>query len=145
MFIDYKCDGCSTAPLTQYKSNEIYQEITEREDYGVTTKDNRAYIDMRRSEGYTDALEKLTRNDSGFNFTVNLKKAAENKMRLGIAGYSQAEYWYTLSNKGYITTYKNYNISRNDEISPQLFKTKQYKKFKYIRWQKEKNRDEKEK
>ena len=23
------CDGCSTAPLTQYKNNEIYQEITE--------------------------------------------------------------------------------------------------------------------
>ena len=52
MFIAYNCNGCSTAPLTQYKNNEIYQEITEREDYGDTTKDNRVYIDMRRSKRY---------------------------------------------------------------------------------------------
>ena len=39
-------------------------------------------------------------------------------MRLRIVGYYQAEYWYTLSNKGYIMTYKNYNFSKNDEISP---------------------------
>ena len=52
MFIAYNCNGCSTAPLTKYKNNEIYQEITEREDYGDTTKDDRVYIDMRRSKGY---------------------------------------------------------------------------------------------
>ena len=28
MFVAYNCDGCSSAPLTQYKNNEIYQEIT---------------------------------------------------------------------------------------------------------------------
>ena len=73
---------------------------------------------MRRSKGYRDELEKLTRDNSGLNLTGNLKKAAEKKMRLRIVGYSQAEYWYTLSNKGYIMTYKNYNISKYDEISP---------------------------
>ena len=73
---------------------------------------------MRRSKGYRDELEKLTRDNSGLNLTGNLKKAAEKKMRLRIAGYSLAEYWYTLSNKGYIMTYKNYNISKYDEISP---------------------------
>ena len=73
---------------------------------------------MRRSKGYRDELEKLTRDDSGLNLTGNLKKAAEKKMRLRIVGYSLAEYWYTLSNKGYIMTYKNYNISKYDEISP---------------------------
>ena len=73
---------------------------------------------MRRSKEYTDELEKLTRDNSSLNLTDNLKKAAEKKLRLRIVGYSQAEYWYTLSNKGYIMTYKNYNISKNDEISP---------------------------
>ena len=73
---------------------------------------------MRRSKGYRDELEKLTRDNSGLNLTGNLKKAAEKKMRLRIVGYSLAEYWYTLSNKGYIMTYKNYNISKYDEISP---------------------------
>ena len=73
---------------------------------------------MSRSKGYRDELEKLTRDNSGLNLTGNLKKAAEKKMRLRIVGYSLAEYWYTLSNKGYIMTYKNYNISKYDEISP---------------------------
>ena len=68
IFIAHNCDGCSTAALTQYKNNEIYQEITKREDYGGTTKDDCVYIDMRKSKGYTDELEKLTRDDIGVNF-----------------------------------------------------------------------------
>ena len=34
MFSAYNCNGCSTAPLTQYKNNEIYQYITPEEDIG---------------------------------------------------------------------------------------------------------------
>ena len=49
---------------------------------------------MRRSQGYTDALEKLTRDDSGLAEVLNLKEAAKKKMRLKIAGFPQAEYWY---------------------------------------------------
>ena len=44
-----------------------------------------------------------------------VKEAADKKLRLRITGYSQAEYWYLLSNKGYIMSYKNYNISKADE------------------------------
>ena len=36
-------------------------------------------------------------------------------MRPRITGFSEAECWYALSNKGYIMTYKNYNISKEDE------------------------------
>ena len=35
-------------------------------------------------------------------------------MRLTITGFSQAEYYYVFSNKEYIMTYKNYNISKSD-------------------------------
>ena len=69
---------------------------------------------MRRSQGCTDELEKLTRDDSGLAVAVNLKDAAQKKMRLQITGSSQSEYWYAFSNKGYIMTYKNYNISKED-------------------------------
>ena len=82
MLIAYNCDGCSTAPLTQYKNNEIYQEITQRDEYGTSDKDHRVYIDMRRSKGYADELENLIRDDSDVNLTVNLKETAEKKMRL---------------------------------------------------------------
>ena len=30
-------------------------------------------------------------------------------------GYSQGEHWYLLSNKGYIMSFKNYNISKADQ------------------------------
>ena len=70
---------------------------------------------MTRSKGYTDELEKLNRDDSGRAVTIGLKEAAAKKLRLRITGYSQAEYWYSFSNKGYIMSYKNYNISKADK------------------------------
>ena len=96
MFIAYNCNGCSTAPLTQYKNNEIYQYITPEEEYRSNMRDDRIYIDMRRSQDYIDELEKLTRDDSGLAVVINLKEAAKKKMRLRITGFSQAEYWYDL-------------------------------------------------
>ena len=116
IFIAYNCNGCTTAPLTQYKNIEIYQEITPEDEYIDNTKDDRIYLDMRRSQGYTDALEKLTRDDSGLAEVLNLKEAAKKKMRLKIAGFPQAEYWYASLGKGYIMTYKNYNISKEEDI-----------------------------
>ena len=47
----------------QYKNNPIYQDITPEEEYRDNSRDNRIYIDMRRSQGYTDQWEKLTRDD----------------------------------------------------------------------------------
>ena len=116
MFVAYNCNGCSTAPLTQYKSNPIYQDLTPEEEYRDNSRDDSIYIDMRRSQGYTDELEKLTRDDSGLAVVVNLKDAAQKKMRLRLTGFSQSEYCYAFSNKGYIMTYKNYNISKEDEL-----------------------------
>ena len=69
---------------------------------------------MRRSKGYTDELEKINRDDSGIALNIKLKKAAAKKLRYRITPFSQAEYWYLLSNKGYITSYKNYDISKAD-------------------------------
>ena len=100
--------------MSQYKNNPIYQEITKEYDFGRANKDDRIYIDMRRSKGYTDELEKINRDDSGLALTVTLKKAAAKKLRYRIVGWSQGEYWYILSNKGYIMSYKNYNISKSD-------------------------------
>ena len=70
---------------------------------------------MRKSKGYTDELEKLNGNDSSLAVTIGLKEAAAKKLRLRITGYSQAEYWYLISNKEYIMSYQNYNISKADE------------------------------
>ena len=69
---------------------------------------------MRRSKGYTDELEKLNRDDSGIPLNIKLRAAAAKRLRFRITGFSQGEYWYLLSNKGYIMSYKNYNISKAD-------------------------------
>ena len=78
MFVTYYCEGCSAAPLTQYKNNKIKQELTKEKIYFGDDSDER-YIDMRRSKGYADELEKSTRDDGGVTLTIKLKKPAENK------------------------------------------------------------------
>ena len=71
-------------------------------------------MDMRRSKGYTDELEKINRDDSLLTLTINLKNPATSKLWYRITGWSQGEYWYLLTNRGYIMSYKNYNISKSD-------------------------------
>ena len=68
--------SCSTAPLTQYKNNEIYHEITEEEVFTANNTDDRIWTDMRRSKGYTDELEKINRDDSGLAVVIGFKEAA---------------------------------------------------------------------
>ena len=79
MLGSYNCQGCSSAPLTQYKNNEIYQEMIRKDEFTRNQRDDRVLIDMRRSKGCTDKLEKLNRDDSGIAVTVALKKAAARK------------------------------------------------------------------
>ena len=117
MFVAYYCEGCSAAPLTQYKNTEIKQELTkEKKVFGVNS-DERLYIDVRHSNGYIDELEKLTCDDGGVTLTVKLKNPAIKKARLRVNAYSQAEYWYTSINKGYIMTDKDYSIAKDDDTA----------------------------
>ena len=87
--------------------------MTPEDEFTTNESDDRILIDMRKSKCYTDELEKLNR---GIAVTGALKKAAAKKLRLRITGFSQVEYWYLLSNKGYIMSYKNYNILKADEL-----------------------------
>ena len=91
--------------------------MTKEKDYFGDDSDERLCIDMRRSKGYTNELEKLTRDDGGVTLTVKLKEAVTKKLRLRVVPYSQVEYWYTSTNKGYIMTYKDYSIAKDDHIA----------------------------
>ena len=116
MFVAHSCNGCSSDPLTQNKNNDIYREIIEEEKYFEDKSDERIYIDKRRSKGHTNELEKINRDDSGIALTIKLKKAAAKKLRFRITGFSQAEYWYLLSNKGYIMSYKTIIFQKQTHI-----------------------------
>lgn len=56
MFIAYNCNGCSTATLTYYKNNNIYEEKRQRDEFTNSDKDDRIYIGMRRSRGDSDLV-----------------------------------------------------------------------------------------
>ena len=90
--------------------------MTDEDKFTDNTRDDRMYIDMRRSKGYTDELEKINCDDSGIALTISLKEAATKKLRFRITEFFQAEYWYLLSNMGYIISCKNYNISKADSF-----------------------------
>ena len=103
--------------LQRQRNNEIFQEITKEKDYFRSTSNEKLYIDMRRSKGYADELEKLTLGDSNVSLTVKLKPATTKKLRLKIIGYSQSEYFYTTSSQGQIMSFKRFNITRDNNIA----------------------------
>ena len=86
MFLDYQCGpSCGTVPLTEYANNKMYQELPNERNF-FTNTDEKLYIAMRRSKGYTDELEKLTHDDSDITLTAKLKAAATIQMRLRVTG-----------------------------------------------------------
>ena len=74
-FIAYKCKSCSSVPLIDYAYNKIFQELTTEEDYRKDS-DEKIYIDLGRSIGYTNELEKITRSHNDLSVRINLKTAA---------------------------------------------------------------------
>ena len=72
----WSCNGSSVAPLTDYINNPIYQELIDKDDYFNTKSDERIYLDLKASSGYTSEAEKLERNDSKINLYLLIKVAA---------------------------------------------------------------------
>ena len=79
----------------------IRKELPNIKKY-FTDSDEKVYINIRRSKGYTSELERVNRDDSDLSVTVDLKAAMTNKMRLYIRGYYQTKYMYMLSKHGLI-------------------------------------------
>ena len=63
-FVAWHCDGYSAAPISDYINNLVLQELLLKPDYFVTKSDEKVYINLRDSLGYTNEIEKLSKNDS---------------------------------------------------------------------------------
>ena len=63
-FAAWSSNRSSAAPLSDYINNPIYQELIDEEDYNEVKRDERVYLDLRGSSGYTNEGEKLEKNDS---------------------------------------------------------------------------------
>ena len=62
-FAAWSSNGSSAAPLSNYMNNPIYQELIDEEDYNEVKSDERVYLDLRASSGYTNKAEKLEKDD----------------------------------------------------------------------------------
>ena len=112
-FVTYNCKDCSSAALIYYAYNKIFQELTTEDNY-LKDSDEKIYIDLRRSKGYTNKLQKITRNDNKLSVTINKKTPAIKKVRLKVTGYSQGKYSYVLSQTGLTVICKIYTIKKDN-------------------------------
>ena len=46
-FVAWTCNGCSTAPLTDYINNPVYQELIDKDEYDSEKSNERVYLDLR--------------------------------------------------------------------------------------------------
>ena len=76
-FVAWSCNGCSTAPLTDYINNPVYPELIDKDEYFEVKNDERIYLDLKARSGYTNEAEKLERNDSKINLHILLKDATK--------------------------------------------------------------------
>ena len=56
-FAVWSCNGCSSAPLTDYINNPLYLELIDEGSYNGVRSDQRIYLDLRASAGYTSEAE----------------------------------------------------------------------------------------
>ena len=103
--------GSSIVSNDGYIHNETAQQLPSRSDY-FTNSDERVYIDLRRSKGFTGEFERVYRDDSELSVTIDLKNAAADKMRIYLSGYFQAEYLCMLSKNGLIMNHKEYSVAK---------------------------------
>ena len=62
-YVAWNCNGYTAAPISDYINNPVFQELLLKSDYFGAKFDEKIYIDLRDSLGYTDEIEKPSRND----------------------------------------------------------------------------------
>ena len=87
----------------------------DEDNYNETKSDERVYLDLRVSSGYTNEAEKLVKSDSKINLGIVLKESAKKKLRLRVWAHSIGECQYILSRSGLTLRHKTYGISQQDE------------------------------
>ena len=78
-YLAWHTNGCLTAPVTDFMNNPIAQELIKENVYFSSKFDERLYVDLRPNHGYTDELEKPTRNDSKMTITIETKTSLAKK------------------------------------------------------------------
>ena len=75
-FVAWSCNRWSSAPLTGYINNPVYQELINEDPNNCVRSNEGVYLDLRASTGYTFEAKKLKRNNSKINLFIQLKHLA---------------------------------------------------------------------
>ena len=89
--------------------------MIDEDDFLGRKSDERIYLDLRASSGYTNEAEKLERNKSKINLHILLKAAATKKLRLRVWTHSIGEYLYILARSGLTLRHRTYAINQEDK------------------------------
>ena len=72
-YIAWHCNGYTNAPILDYINDPVFQELLPENTYMANTTDERVYLDLRDSLGYTNEMERPSRNDSKLKLTIKAK------------------------------------------------------------------------
>ena len=72
-FVAFVTNGSSIVPESDYVYNDIRKELPNRKKY-FADSDEKVYIDIRRSKGYTSELERVNRDDSDLSVNQKLNR-----------------------------------------------------------------------
>ena len=114
-YIAWHCDGCTNTPVSDYIHNPVFQGLLPENTYMSNTSNERIYIDLRDGIGYTNEMERPSRNDSKLKLTIETKMPLTKKMRPRVWCYTNGEYLYMLHNRSLILKSKTYTIKSLDD------------------------------
>ena len=78
-YVVWHCNGYTAVPISDYITNPVFQAHLLESDCFGTKSDEKIYTDLRDSLGYTDRIEKLSKNDSKLNLTIELRNPLAKK------------------------------------------------------------------
>ena len=76
-YVAWHCNGYTAATISIYINNPVLQDFLLESDYFGVKCDEKVYIDLWDSAGYTDKIEKPSKNDSKLNAKLELKNAVK--------------------------------------------------------------------
>ena len=72
-YIAWHCEGYTSAPISDYINNPVFQELLPENTYMSNISGERIYIDLRDSLGDTNEMERPSRNNSKLKLTTETK------------------------------------------------------------------------
>ena len=115
-YVAWHYDGYSAVPISDYINNPVFLELLLESDCFGNKSDETVYIDLRYSLGYTNKIEKPSRNNSKLTGTIELKNALIHKVRLRVWEYTKGDYLYMLVDGGLTLKYKTCTIKLQNDV-----------------------------